>query len=508
MSTDTSRVGTGAPILDAMIGGGLPRKRSVLVTGGPGTGKSTLGMQFLQAGLPEGDDCLYISTEQTIGELRDSFAGFAFDLDHDSLAFASIHAKPGRPVESDEQRLTLTTLGEDGDPTPFGSGFDAPFTAEYIRDYLARYGQFDRVVFDSVSGLSVIAEGDEQFRRSVLDLIRYFSDDVGATTLFTAEHRSSDSLSDALQFTTHGVIELSRRRIVDDPHLSIEVTKMRGVRHDRRRAEVQFTDEGLRIGPERRSQPPVLKTHTHRPLGIDGLDALCGGGPVCGAGVLLEHDGEANLMALFGTILADAVDRGDAITLVPTIELGQSRVAALFEDRGHALDALLEDGRLSVIDAIGGWDESLPNVHATPGTAAEFADLLADVGGRTDRTTSTLLNADAVVHSFGADGARTVRYRAESTLLDGQDRLVHVTNPAVVDDTVAAFHRDSAEQVLHTWIEDDGLQYVRLKKSPCGFVGTTSLVEYVSDPPYLRVQDPPLERESPSVDGDGNENGN
>lgn len=500
MSTDTPPVGTGAPILDAMIGGGLPRQRSVLVTGGPGTGKSTLAMQFLQAGLTEGDDCLYISTEQTIGELRDSFAGFSFDLDHAALAFASIHAKPGRPVESDERRLTLTTLDEDGDPTPFGSGFEAPFTAEYVREYLDRYGQCDRVVFDSVSGLSAIGEDDDHFRRSVLDLIRYFSDDVGATTLFTAEHRSSDSLSDALRFTTHGVIELSRRRIVDDPHLSLEVTKMRGVRHDRRRAEVQFTDDGLRIGPERRSQPPVLKTHTHRPLGIDGLDDLCGGGPVCGAGVLLEHDGEANLMALFGTILADAVDRGDAVTLVPTIELSQSRVAALFDDRGHSLDALLADGRVSVVDVIGGWDESLPNVHAAPGTPAEFSDLLADAHDGTDGVTSTLLNADAVVHSFGVEGARTVRYRAESALLDGDDRLVHVTNPDVVDDTVAAFHRDAAEQVLHTWIEDDGLQYVRLKKSPCGFVGTTSLIEYVTEPPYLRVQDPPRARESPTVE--------
>ena len=495
MSTDTPRVRTGAPILDAMIGGGLPLRRSVLVTGE--TGKSTLAMQFLQAGLAADDDCLYISTEQTIDELRDSFSGFSFDLDHESLAFASIHAKPGRPVDSDEERLTLTTLDDHGDPAPFGNGFDAPFTAEYVRDYLDRYGPCDRVVFDSVSGLSAIAEDDDRFRRSVLDLIRYFTDDVGATTLFTAEHRESDDLTDALRFTTHGVIELSRRRILDDPHLSLEVTKMRGVRHDRRRAEAQFTDEGLRIGPQRRSQTPVLKTHTHRSLGIDGLDALCGGGPVCGAGVLLEHDGEANLMALFGTLIADALDRRDTLTLVPTIELGQSRVAALLEDRGHALEDLLADDRLFVVDAIGGWDESLPNVHAAPGTAEEFVGLLADIHERTEGTTSTIVNADAVVHSFGIEDARTVRYRSESALLEDDDRLIHVTNPSVVDDTVAAFHRDAAEQVLHTWIEDDGLQYVRLKKSPCGFVGTTSLVEYVTEPPYLRVQDPPRKRENP-----------
>jgi hypothetical protein len=43
----------------------------------------------------------------------------------------------------------------------------------------------------------------------------------------------------------------------------------------------------------------------------------------------------------------------------------------------------------------------------------------------------------------------------------------------------------------------DGLQYVSLQKSPCGFVGTTSLVEYIEEPPYIRVQDPPISRENP-----------
>jgi hypothetical protein len=49
-------------------------------------------------------------------------------------------------------------------------------------------------------------------------------------------------------------------------------------------------------------------------------------------------------------------------------------------------------------------------------------------------------------------------------------------------------------------VADDGLQYVTLRKSPCGFVGSTSLVEYVADPPYVRVQDPPATREHPAAE--------
>ncbi|MFB6304876.1 MAG: RAD55 family ATPase, partial [Haloferacaceae archaeon] len=71
MPDEREKVGTGEPVLDGMLRGGLPENRAVLVTGGPGTGKSTLAMQFLQAGLERGETALYVSTEQTIEELRD-----------------------------------------------------------------------------------------------------------------------------------------------------------------------------------------------------------------------------------------------------------------------------------------------------------------------------------------------------------------------------------------------------------------------------------------------------
>jgi KaiC/GvpD/RAD55 family RecA-like ATPase len=69
-------VSTGSPALDTMLDGGYPEERAVLLTGTPGTGKSTLTMRFLQEGLQNGKSCLFISTEQTVDELRDAFAPF------------------------------------------------------------------------------------------------------------------------------------------------------------------------------------------------------------------------------------------------------------------------------------------------------------------------------------------------------------------------------------------------------------------------------------------------
>ncbi|MFP4218364.1 MAG: ATPase domain-containing protein [Salinarchaeum sp.] len=489
-------VATGSAVLDQMLGGGLPARRATLVTGGPGTGKSTLGMQFLQTGLENDETGLYISTEQTIEEIRQSFAGFAFNLDADNLTMTSLHATPGQTIE-EEDTLTLETFEDDD---PLGT-FDVPFTIEYVQDHLREFAPVDRVVFDSASGLRAIAEDEPRYRRNVLELIRFFTDELEATTLFTAEEHADESGDDVLQFTTHGVIRLSYTQIESDRHRSLEIKKMRGHDHDHRRVEVQFTNEGLRLGPRRRSQPPALKTHAHQPIGIEGLDSLTGGGLVAGSGVLLQHDGRTNLNALLGRLLSFGVETDRTIVLVPTIELRETQIERIMRDAPRDLEELLEIGQLVVVDLIGTWDATRPNVYTAPDDVEAYTALLEEVlADHDDNAWFGLVNANALVHTFGPEGARRVRYATEASLLGESDLLVHVLNPNVVDEQSSAFFEDTAEQILRASTNAEGLQYLTLRKSPCGFVGSTSLVEYMTEPPYLRVQEPPQTRTSYTLD--------
>lgn len=491
---------TGSPVLDAMMGGGVPLNRSVLVTGGPGTGKSTLAMQFLQTGLAKGETALYISTEQRFAELEDSFEGFDFDLDHERLQFATIHAASGESLEGGEGSLVLRHLGDEGFDSGemLGPQFDAPFTVQHIEQYLDLYAPRDRVVFDSISGLSSIADDPAGFRRTVLELVQFFSEEFEATTMFTAEGGAgTERVTTPLRYATHGVVELTRERVNDDPHRFLEVTKLRGVDHDRRRVEMEMVDSGVRVGPTRRSQPPVLKTHRHTPVGIDGLDALCGGGLATGTGVLLEHDGYANLRAVFGAVVRSVLDRGGAVTLVPTIRLRPDGVEAMLTDTNYTVEGLLSDDRLFVVDMIGAWDETDRNVFAareTPDGLRSAFEVGDERAG--DSPHLSLVNADVMVNTLGAGDARNLRYRQEGRL-GPDDLLLHVHNPSVSGDEIGGFYANAAEQVLRTWVSDDGLQYVTLEKSPCGFIGTTSMVEYTEEPPYLRVQEPPMDRENP-----------
>jgi len=480
-------VPTGISVLDEMLAGGLPRNRAVLVTGGPGAGKSTLGMQFLQAGLASGEKCLYISTEQTTDELRGAFRDFEFDLDHENLQYTTIHARRGQTLDADEGYL-LETAEENN---WFDRGFETPFTSEYIQSHLKQFGPCDRVVFDSTSGLAVISESIEQYRRLMFDLIRFFTDELAATTVFTAEDYPGDTRGDVLRFTAHGVIELDTELLGDDAHRYLSVPKMRGVDHDRRRVELRIHNGRLTVSPQRRSDSTALADQRLYPTGIDGLDELTGGGLIRGAGTLLTHDSRASLTALVGQLIQTAVEREFALVLVPTLTLRERHVKSMVESYGLSLSTLFDRDQLFVLDQVGGWETDSDNVFRRAATVAEAIQHYEVIDQRCSGDWLTIENASAMVHTLGVEDTRSLRYSEELAFLTESELLVHLLNPSVVDEQIAAFYRDSARQVPHTRHDDGGIQYLTLEKSPAGYVGSTVLVEHIDTEPYIRIQTPP-----------------
>jgi KaiC/GvpD/RAD55 family RecA-like ATPase len=489
--TPEGRVSTGVPVLDDMLDGGLPERRSVLLTGGPGTGKSTLAMNFLQQGLDDGDSALFLSTEQTVDELRGGFKPFDFDLDHPDLELATLHAVP-RENRQGEQELVIRTLGGDADI----DDKQVPFTGENVVKYLARVGDHDRIVFDSVSGLEPIAEDRETFRRVVMDLIREFNDDFEATTVFTAEYAGNGGEGketvggpDTVQYNAHGVIRVWREAVDGDYQRFIDVMKMRGVDHDSRQYKIGFDESGPTVYPAQRSQSERFVDYERFQTGLEGLDELLGGGLLQGTGTLLEHDGQASLDALFAALLGAALDDDMAITLVPRIDMKPRQLDKLLYATDATTDALLDGDRLFVLDMVGAWGSDHRNVFDVMDADSGLPYLLNTIDERASGDgTFTMINTEAKVHAIGDEEARRLRDWQEAHYLGDDDLLLEVHNPDQMNDQLSEFHVDAAGQVLETYMGDSGLQYLTLHKSPTGMLGTTRLVAFTDAEPFVRVR--------------------
>ncbi len=208
------RLSTGVAGLDEMLGGGIPAGHLVLVTGLPGTGKTTLALQFLVAGLARPEKGIYLSLDEEPDALRATARSLGLALE------------PGLA----DRTVELIRL----DPRETKSSLERLRAS--FRDELAA-GHVRRLVVDSVSLLNMLSD-NEPGRRATLFALANACRAAGTTALFTAEadpihpEVSRDGLS---EYVADGVILLGYQRSPDGPSVSLvlRVLKMRRTAHAR-----------------------------------------------------------------------------------------------------------------------------------------------------------------------------------------------------------------------------------------------------------------------------------
>ncbi len=248
----------GIPGLDEILRGGLIAKRAYLVRGGPGTGKTTLGVHFLSAGAANGEKTLLITLGEPVEqiwenaeqiELNLSEVNF-LDLSPDSDFFTKVQTYDiFSPVEIEREPITKKIVDKVNELKP------------------------NRVFIDSMTQFRYLAADAFQFRKQVLSCIRFLLES-GATVLFTSESSLEVPDSD-LQFMSDGVINLELAK----GKRNINITKFRGS---------DFRDEihSLRLGAKGIEVFPKLlpkaykREYKHEPIssGITALDRLLHGG--------------------------------------------------------------------------------------------------------------------------------------------------------------------------------------------------------------------------------------
>jgi KaiC/GvpD/RAD55 family RecA-like ATPase len=197
----TERISTGVAGLDKLIEGGVPKGSVVLVSGAPGTGKTILGMQFLESAIKKGKKCAYVTIEEHPSKILEQAKQFGF------------FAKPPEMISAQDVKYDL--------------GWKKPDAVlDKIKLTLEKVGKkkVEVVVIDSISSLSL--EDGLSARQLTRTLIEGLYK-IGVTAIVTGEALQGDYPDEVTPFLVDGVIVMKLDSLGSEVSRSIMVRKMR-----------------------------------------------------------------------------------------------------------------------------------------------------------------------------------------------------------------------------------------------------------------------------------------
>jgi circadian clock protein KaiC len=368
------RVSTGIPGLDDVLGGGVTRHRLYLVEGSPGSGKTTLGLQFLLEGERRGERGMYVTLSETEDELRSGAASHGWSLDGISIVELMT-------VRTEDEEQTLLH------PAEFELG-------ETTGRILARIGQEkpERLVIDNLSELRMLAQTPLRYRWQFFALRRRFTS-LGCT-VFLLDDKTTHPTDLQVRTIVNGVIALERGSLnsYGAERRVLNVLKMRGIAFRSGVHDYTIQTDGLVVYPrditfQDRSpgpMPAIVGT------GIAELDALLGGGLVSGTSTLFMGPTGAGKSSAATRCTFAALERGESaaafifdehrstllersaglgMDLSPYLDSGQFRLHEIVPAElspgsfAHEVRRAVEvDGaRTILIDSLNGYYQAMPN---------------------------------------------------------------------------------------------------------------------------------------------------
>ncbi|WP_343612853.1 ATPase domain-containing protein [Novosphingobium sp.] len=332
--TDLTIISTGNAGLDTVLKGGIPANRLYLLEGAPGSGKTTLALQFLREGVARGERVLYITLSETREELRVVAASHGWELDgFDVFELESTEGIFGDGREQSILHPWEMELGE---------------TIRLIQDEVERVKPA-RVVFDSLSEMRLLAQDPLRYRRQVLALKQFFAGRESTVILVDDMTGASDTRDAHLHSLCHGVITLERLTLdFGAARRRMQVQKLRGVDFTAGFHDLVIRKGGVDIFPR------LIASDHHTsfvgdpvPSGIGELDDLLAGGPLRGTSTLLTGPAGSGKTTIALQYLHAACERGEPCTIFEFDE----RVGTLMaRAKAFGLDIVshVEEGRLTI----------------------------------------------------------------------------------------------------------------------------------------------------------------
>jgi len=405
LDTAEPKAATGVSGLDDITGGGLSAGHVFLLEGNPGTGKTTLALQFLREGAAKGEKGLYFTLSETERELRQGAASHGWTIDPSILVHELVPAESLLDAEQQQSLLYSSDL-ELGETTK--QMFEA---FERVKPH--------RVVLDSLSEIRLLAQSSLRYRRQILALKHYFARQQATVVLL--DDLTSDTLDKTVHSVVHGVIKLEQ--LV--PEYGADRRRLRVVKYRGQAFRGGFHDFTVRTGGLQVFPRLVAAEHRaafeRRPMTSDvpELDALLGGGIEQGSSTLILGPAGTGKSTFTFQFITAGVRRGEKAALfVFDEELG-----LLFhrtKSMGFDLAALQASGKLHV--------EQVDAAEMSPG---EFAHRVRQCVGENDVKT-------VVVDSL--NGYQSAMPEENSLVLHMHELLLYLNRQGVTTFLTVAQH--------------------------------------------------------------------
>jgi circadian clock protein KaiC len=240
----SERVSSGISGLDALLGGGFPKGRVILVSGEPGSGKTILAAQYLVKGIVEhGERGVFVCMEENKPDFYREMAQFGWDLAalEKSGGFVFVDATPLRFIPG---KVKL------GEKVVERKDFSLNSLIQAISSAAEKI-HATQISVDSLASLSIQYENIFQRRLAVLDLVGALSN-IGSTSIITTEMKSPGirRILQAEEFLAHGVITMQNVMVGNSMTRVIQIQKMRETSCDNQPRPYKITSQGIEVYSE------------------------------------------------------------------------------------------------------------------------------------------------------------------------------------------------------------------------------------------------------------------
>ncbi|KAA0548769.1 hypothetical protein FZW96_06835 [Bacillus sp. BGMRC 2118] len=457
---------TGIQELDDILFQGIPVGSSILLEGDPGSGKTTLGLQFLIEGIQKYNHSgIYISFEEAPAQIKRNMNNYNWDLDS--------HEKSGK----------LRIVGMSPDYV-----LEDLMSIQGLLESMIKEIDCKRILIDSITLLK--AEKNSAHMRKLLHVATNILKKHHITSILISERTNENTRYE--HFVKDGVIDLTTETTESgERNRKLEVQKLRGVNFLEGKHLYKFKKNyGVFVVPSGRNPGEFIKGD-YKTTGLPKLDDAIGGGIAPGTKWAIPVDSRSHFRPFLSVLIASRIRAGENFVTILSESLLVEDLDRIFERQGVSLKQLAQDGRLSIVDPYNRpvsepykdvVVHSLPNEEVIPFLLKKVSPVEAVKNGEKwcyyyDLSTIITSRGEAFFRQYYPEFVALKRTLGITTFTTYNEDQISTEIKSMVEKTSNGIIR----------IHSDHYQYLQILKSPAGRTSGKMIVRPIETTPYIEL---------------------